>query len=243
MESWKEESIHALMQHKSEEELFDLCSHGAAAIGFDHCSFGMALPLPVSNRKIIIFNNYPKKWWDRYQSKNYVGIDPTIRHAITSTAPILWSAEAFASAPKMWEDVTSHGLTQGWGQPTRDDKGTKGMLTLSRGGEVISKDEIAANAVRMHYMAQMTMAGMSSHVLPKVLSEFRATLTPREKEVLRWAADGKTTYEIGKILSLSISAVNFHIKNSMIKLNANNKGSMPFSVEIDVRIDSGYPLS
>lgn len=223
MEKWKEEDMHALVQHRTEQEFFDHCSLGAAAIGFDYCSFGMALPLPIASPKIIIFNNYPKKWWDQYQSENYMGIDPTIRHAVTSTAPLLWCANAFASAPQMWEDVNAHGLNHGWGQPTRGDSGTKGMLTLSRGVEKIDKDELAANSARMQYMAQMMMVGMTSLMLPKIVPESRSHLTPREKEVLRWAADGKTTYEIGRILVLSISAVNFHIKNAMAKLNATNK--------------------
>lgn len=215
--------MHALLQHPSEQEYFDYSSVGAKALGFDFCSFGIAIPLPVSNPKIVIFNNYPKKWWDRYKAENYMSVDPTIRHAVTSTDQLFWSADAFSSAPQMWEDVTAHGLNHGWGQPTREDNGTKGMLTLARGTEQICAEELATKSDRMFYMSQMMMVGLTSLVLPKVLPELQSRLTAREKEVLRWTADGKTTYEIGRILTLSILAVNFHIKNSMIKLNANNK--------------------
>ncbi|WP_084261875.1 LuxR C-terminal-related transcriptional regulator [Zymobacter palmae] len=50
-------------------------------------------------------------------------------------------------------------------------------------------------------------------------------LSEREKEVLRWSGDGKTADEIGMILNLSCSTVNFHLRNSMLKLNAPNKTS------------------
>jgi DNA-binding CsgD family transcriptional regulator len=40
---------------------------------------------------------------------------------------------------------------------------------------------------------------------------------------MRWTADGKTSYEIGLILIISASTVNFHINNVIEKLNAVNK--------------------
>ena len=50
-------------------------------------------------------------------------------------------------------------------------------------------------------------------------------LTEREKEVLRWIGSDKTPEEIGKILKLGHSTINFHIRNTMYKLNAPNKAS------------------
>ena len=48
-------------------------------------------------------------------------------------------------------------------------------------------------------------------------------LTPREIEVLKWSADGKTAGEISDILSISTPTVNFHIKNVVQKMKAANK--------------------
>jgi len=45
-------------------------------------------------------------------------------------------------------------------------------------------------------------------------------LTPREIEALRWTMAGKTSWEIGQILSLSENTANFHVKNAVRKLNA-----------------------
>ncbi|WP_431825942.1 LuxR C-terminal-related transcriptional regulator [Burkholderia sp. F1] len=50
-----------------------------------------------------------------------------------------------------------------------------------------------------------------------------ATLSMRECEVLRWAAEGKTAYEIGIILGLTERTINFHISRSIAKLDASNK--------------------
>lgn len=48
-------------------------------------------------------------------------------------------------------------------------------------------------------------------------------LSLREQEVLEWTACGKTSEEISCILELSVSAVNFHVKNLLCKLQCCNK--------------------
>jgi DNA-binding CsgD family transcriptional regulator len=48
-------------------------------------------------------------------------------------------------------------------------------------------------------------------------------LSPRETEVLRWTACGKTSGEISNLLSITEDTVNAHIKNACLKLDAANK--------------------
>ena len=223
MEQWKEEDLHALVQIGSEQLFFDYFSAKANAIGFEYCSFGLRLPVPIANPKTVVHQNYPKDWWERYQKNNYLRIDPTVRQGLTSNTLILWSAETFSSAPEMWEDANAHGLRHGLAQPARDSQGTFGMLSLSRCEQHLDKKELIANTPRVQHMIQMLLVGMTRLVVPKMLPESLSHLTPREKEVLRWTADGKTSYEIGRILSISISAVNFHINNAVAKLDTSNK--------------------
>ncbi|NTA14022.1 helix-turn-helix domain-containing protein [Agrobacterium tumefaciens] len=47
-------------------------------------------------------------------------------------------------------------------------------------------------------------------------------LTAREREVLGWAAKGKTAWETSKILNISRSTVVCHRRNATSKLNASN---------------------
>lgn len=48
-------------------------------------------------------------------------------------------------------------------------------------------------------------------------------LSARETEVLCWAMEGKTNWEISVILSLSERTVKFHIRNAMTKLKASTR--------------------
>lgn len=43
-------------------------------------------------------------------------------------------------------------------------------------------------------------------------------LTPREEEIMRWVAEGKTNWEISIILGVSLNTVKFHLKNVYQKL-------------------------
>ncbi|GEM_PF-1566106 len=48
-------------------------------------------------------------------------------------------------------------------------------------------------------------------------------LTPREIECVYWAAQGKTSWEISRILSITERTVNFHLSNSMQKTGSSNR--------------------
>jgi DNA-binding CsgD family transcriptional regulator len=48
-------------------------------------------------------------------------------------------------------------------------------------------------------------------------------LTPREREVLTWAAQGKSAWEIGEILHITQRTVNEHVRTAARKLGATNR--------------------
>lgn len=50
-----------------------------------------------------------------------------------------------------------------------------------------------------------------------------AVLSTREREVLKWAAVGKTAWDTGRILQISTDTVNKHIASAMRKLDSFSK--------------------
>jgi DNA-binding NarL/FixJ family response regulator len=66
--------------------------------------------------------------------------------------------------------------------------------------------------------------GSTGARLGKKKSRVRATtLTPREKEVLRYVAQGKENRDIAKVMNLSTKTVDHHITRMMTKLNIHNR--------------------
>jgi RNA polymerase sigma factor (sigma-70 family) len=53
--------------------------------------------------------------------------------------------------------------------------------------------------------------------------EIFRNLSPREREVLAWTAQGKSARQIGEILGISKRTVDEHVQRAEQKLNARNK--------------------
>ena len=53
----------------------------------------------------------------------------------------------------------------------------------------------------------------------------RFALTPREREVLRWVAEGKSNADIAKILELNVGTVKVHVERILTKLGVENRTS------------------
>lgn len=170
-------------------------------------------------------NTYPDEWQKRYVNEKYLQIDPTVQHGMASLIPLVWTDKVFLETLGFWEDARSHGLHHGWAQSSVDRSGIQGMLTLARSGEPLSKLELQEHGYQMVWLTQVTHLCMSNLVSARLLPEKAIRLSTREITVLRWTAEGKTSGEISDILNISERTVNFHVTNTMEKLNCVNKTS------------------
>ena len=55
------------------------------------------------------------------------------------------------------------------------------------------------------------------------LSITEISLTKRELECLSWVGEGKTSWEVSRILDISERTVVFHLQNAAMKLKAKNR--------------------
>jgi len=138
--------------------------------------------------------------------------------------PILWSETVFAKAPKLWRELNRQGLKYGWTQAVHDEQGTHcSLFSLARSHYPIDIDEHYGNLGYAIFASQRLHALASKKLSDTVTSKPSVHLSPREIEVLKWSAEGKTASEVGRILCLSERTVNFHVCSCMRKLNVSNK--------------------
>lgn len=223
MTLWHDELISQMSALTTEKDLFERLKTEARNIGFEHCAYGLRLPIQLANPKTVMFSTYPDTWQARYASENYLDIDPTVRHCTTSLIPLVWTNDLFRQAPNFWEEARSHGLQYGWTQSSVDIQGIRGMLTLSRANEPLCEAELQDKWHQMVWLTQVVHQCMSRLVVSRTLPTASAKLSSREKEVLRWTAEGKTSGEISTIMNIAERTVNFHIANAIEKLNCANK--------------------
>lgn len=223
METWQVEQLQELESPQSEQTLFLAVTRFAADLGFEYCSYCMRMPLPTSTPVVVMFNNHPSAWQIEYLRKNYFAVDPTIKHALRSQAPLVWSEQVFAETPELWKDARANGLRVGWTQPSRDARNVVGLLTLARSSKALRPDETRVKQFKFAWLAQTAHLGMSKHLSPHFLPSIETTLSSRETDVLRWTAEGKTAGEISEILKITERTVNFHVNNAVTKLGVSNK--------------------
>jgi LuxR family transcriptional regulator len=220
---WQQTWQEHLANVRTEADLVSVLVQAANQLGFEYCAIGMRLPLPLSNPKIVMLNNYTRAWRERYETARYLSVDPTVAHAMVSTRPVLWSDEVFANAANLWEDARGHGLQIGWAQPVHDIKGTASLLTLARSHDAMSSLEAGDKAPQLAWLAQSVHETLTNVLASKPDSPSATTLTAREMDVLRWAGDGKTAAETADILGIAERTVIFHIDNALRRLGAVNK--------------------
>ncbi len=81
--------------------------------------------------------------------------------------------------------------------------------------EVSPEDLGTLQLVATYAFAQLSVL-LRSEAAPEI------RLSPREREVLQWVAEGKTSWEIGEILAISSKGVEHHLRTTRTKLGTLN---------------------
>ncbi|WEK31364.1 MAG: autoinducer binding domain-containing protein [Candidatus Pseudomonas phytovorans] len=222
MDCWQIELLHALERAGDENVIFALIMEASLALDFNYCAYGLQVPYPLSSPKAIMLNNYSASWQERYSKARYLESDPTILLGRQSERPILWSDQLYAKTPELWEEARGHGLHNGLSQSMLNTGGSCAMFTVAR-SEAISERELHHNGDKLRWLASTAHASLSSILNRRHRSAEAPELTEREREVLKWTADGKSASEIADLLTLSKNTIDFHIKNAVRKLKTANK--------------------
>ncbi|WP_218278965.1 autoinducer binding domain-containing protein [Pseudomonas sp. LB-090624] len=215
--------LSAVYEADNTHVLLDRVQAAARTLGFDYCAYGLRAPLPVTNPRVTLLSTYSRSWCEHYRRSGYLAMDPTVLHCQQSTQPVVWGDQVFGNAPQLWEDAREAGLCHGWAQSSLEGRNAGGMLTLARSAEAVGEPELRCNEAKMRWLANVAHQGFSRLLSPTWQPALATPLSSREREVLRWAADGKTLNEVADILTLSMETVKFHTRNAAVKLGAANR--------------------
>lgn len=216
----------AMERAKDSAELRIEMEKFAREMGFQHFAYALTIKAPSLRSQQYFINGFPQQWLDRYLSNGYFKVDPLVRHAENSTMPAIWSDQMFhhGRSAEFWEEAQAFGLQAGLSFAVREQPGVTGIFSLARDKVLdLQGQDLAALIGRAQMFASLLHHAVARIDLPKLLPQQNATLTAREQECLKWAADGKTAWEIGQILSIAERTAVFHVNNVIQKLGAANK--------------------
>ncbi|GHC38834.1 autoinducer binding domain-containing protein [Aidingimonas halophila] len=207
---------------ESHDEILDFIGIEAASLGFNNYAYAIRTTEPFTRPKTYILGSYPNEWIKRYHAKNYGPHDPTIELGIRRKKLILWDRKVHKENPQLFGEANEWGLKYGATFTTKGVDNTLQVLSFSRKHEDISKKEEPIINLTLKCLLDICYDKMREiNVHP--FYDFEITLSPREKEILQWTADGKSASEISIILGITIHTVNFHLKNIQKKMGVNNK--------------------
>jgi LuxR family quorum-sensing system transcriptional regulator SolR len=224
MSYWQAELLEKAMSATDVDLLFDNIRNVARQLEFDYVAYGSRRLFPITKPCLFLANNYSPAWQAAYADNRYLEIDPYVIRAMRSVKPVLWDAELKSRAPDFWQEAQSHGLAQGWGQSLLNSE-AQGLVTFARSADAITALELETRQAELSWLAQITHLGMTrlqlcgaGSVLPVPIE-----LSQREKEILQWTADGKSSDDVSVILGITKRTVNFHIGHCLKKLGCQNK--------------------
>ncbi|MEE9334553.1 MAG: LuxR family transcriptional regulator [Granulosicoccaceae bacterium] len=209
----------------TQDEIKAVCKTFAHSLGFEHFIYGAYFPLAEN---IVILNGFPDPWRAHYDSAGYMYSDPTVKHCSVKTSAIEWSQLDLAKDQRgtaereIMSEAAVYGLRQGVSVPVHGPGGEWGMMSLSS-KERYSPTMIHDTRFHTQFIAQAAHEALKRVVNAVDGDSLESQLTVRECECLQWTANGKTAWEISKILCLSESTVAFHLKNAINKMAVANR--------------------
>ncbi|MEM6625110.1 MAG: LuxR family transcriptional regulator [Pseudomonadota bacterium] len=178
-------------------------------------------PLNPKLHKAMSYSNFPGQIVEYQLEKGHLLRDPVIIYAMRSRRPFSW-AEAFKFERRygngpVQQIARDFDLNDGIMLPMRRPGSVDGGVSLATNKVDISKDDFAAlQLVSMHFYYRLEDMQPPVPVVPDV------KLAPRERDVLQYAAVGKTVWEMSVIMSISEAAVKDALVRARRKLNCVN---------------------
>lgn len=213
---------------QSEAELKVVCEQFCEAANFEYYIYAVCSVTSLSAPQIHCLSNYPESWFNRYFSDELQKHDPVVKYCFDNISPICWdqlmTMEKYIDpiGVELMQSAAEFGLVNGMSIPIKSPSSEVAIFSLA------TKN---SKGVQQRLLDVLPHAQMFSlqlfEVYSRINQEVRAAnaykLTSRELECLFWACEGKTTWEISKIVDVTERTIVFHLSSATKKLGAVNR--------------------
>lgn len=213
-----------LLDCETPEQFSAAVGRYAEHLGFTSWIYALDVASAGSEDKQTLLGNYNAAWVQHYFENAYAQVDPVIRHCREHTVPFVWpQTRRLPGTPqqvtRLFNEAGEFGLISGISIPMHGLGCTWGLLSLAAPDAYGPSDMRALAAEASLLGTYVHEAGHRFSTGGKGLPP--VPLTARELECLQWGAEGKSSWEIGRVLGISERTVVFHMQNAAHKLGVN----------------------
>ena len=228
------EVIHKSLSCNVEDDFTALFPKIQELFPFD---FATAMLGYQDNKGIVMVHgvnvSFPEPWLHEYISRNYLQMDAVIKENFTSYEVQNWSVARRELYRR--KEITSlsmdYGMRESYTHGSSPSAMGKNGSMFCYSGSSMKYDK---RTVAILELVTPHLHLALSHVFNKKQSDHKGdVLSAREKEVLKWLQQGKSSWDISVILGISERTVNFHVYNVIQKLGATNR---PQAVAVATRL-------
>lgn len=219
---WEKQYEESFSEIQNFDDLLTRSIQSTKELNFEFFAYEILKPTPFMRPEHYIYSNYPAQWISKYRKMNHALADPRMCHSKVSDEALCWSNNLFKDFPNLMSDATESGLCIGLTQPTTKRIEAVELFSLARKEVEVSLEELKDLTPKGKAFAHILQVKLHE-INNKIHTRECITLSAREKEILRWTADGKTSEEIAIILNITIDTINFHQKKIQNKIGAGNR--------------------
>jgi LuxR family quorum sensing-dependent transcriptional regulator len=197
--------------YRTPRELLDDLLSCVRQFGFEHL---ILAGVPVGKQALgplIELNGWPEGWLQRYVERGYADVDGVCIHAARSAHPFFWrdvpsSYGGTAASRRVAGEASEFGINSGYVVPMASRRHWQAALSLASSA---ARCDISAREQSSVNLMSVFAVGAVEALL--VADRDEEHLSAREREVLSWAAAGKSAWETSCILSISSRTVDKHL--------------------------------
>jgi len=198
----------------------------AQELGFGIISGSLVVEQGLKSH-FINFGNTPQGFVEAHKNLDSSLRDPVLMRLKRLSIPFAYDQAMYAEAGAgdLWDLQAPFGYHAGIAMALHLPEGRHFLLGVDS-DRPLPKDDSALTRVMadLQLLAAHAQGAALKLLLPQVPEdEDRPKLTPREAEILKWSMQGKSTWDIARILGLSEHTVNFHVRNASAKLQTSSR--------------------
>lgn len=167
--------------------------------------------------------NFTDQWIQSYNEQKIYLVDVTVAENFKNFKTQCWkdTYKKYDTSKKLLHFAADFNLLNGYSCGVKSLGAYNKSSMISFVWNFKTKSKLLTGLI--NYIAPYIHIAMSNSFYASSRMMGGQVITRREREILSWLKDGKTSWDISRILNISEVTVNFHISNIINKLDSTNR--------------------